>query len=122
MNRAERREDARFLNTGDRARHQVELRDLLEAEFAAHDAPHWLDAFRGAGVPCAPINTYSQVLADTQLEHMGWVQPLTLPNGVQTRTFASPIRVNGRNLPVRSAPPALGEHTEELTAALRVTR
>ena len=50
---------------------------------------------------------------------MGWVQPLTLPNGVTTRTFISPIRVGGRNLPVRLAPPGLGEHTEELTAALR---
>jgi crotonobetainyl-CoA:carnitine CoA-transferase CaiB-like acyl-CoA transferase len=122
MQHPEWREDPRFINTGDRARHQVELRELLEAEFAAHDAAHWLDAFRAAGVPCAPINTYSQVLADTQVEHMGWVQPLTLPNGVNTRTFASPIRIGGRNLPVRLAPPALGEHTEEVTAALRASQ
>ena len=119
MQHPEWREDARFLNTGDRARNQVELRDLLEAEFAAHDAQHWIAEFRGAGVPCAPINSYSEVLADPQVTHMGWVQPLTLPNGVTTQTFVSPIRLSGHNLPVRLAPPALGEHTEEVTSALR---
>jgi crotonobetainyl-CoA:carnitine CoA-transferase CaiB-like acyl-CoA transferase len=122
MKHPEWRDDPRFLNTGDRARHQVELRDLLEADFAAQDAAHWLEAFRGAGVPCAPINTYSQVLADAQVEHMGWVQPLTLPNGVETKTFVSPIRLSGSNLPVRRAPPELGEHTEEITAALRAAQ
>ncbi|SMG53230.1 CaiB/BaiF CoA transferase family protein [Paraburkholderia susongensis] len=122
MKHPEWRDDARFLNTGDRARNQIELRDLLEAEFAAHDAEHWLAEFRGAGVPCAPINSYSQVLADPQVEHMGWVQPLVLPNGLKTQTFVSPIRVSGRNLPIRLAPPALGEHTEEVTSALRAAQ
>jgi crotonobetainyl-CoA:carnitine CoA-transferase CaiB-like acyl-CoA transferase len=41
---------------------------------------------------------------------------------VSTRTFVSPIRIGGRNLPVRLAPPALGEHTEEVTAALRASQ
>ena len=35
--------------------------------------------------------------ADEQTEHMGWVQPLTLPNGKQTRTFASPVRLSGQD-------------------------
>lgn len=95
---------------------------MLLADMGAHDAQHWIDAFRRAGVPCAPINSYSQVLADSQVAHMGWVQPLTLPNGAHTQTFVSPIRVGGRNLPVRLAPPALGEHTDELTSALRAAQ
>lgn len=73
--------------------------------------------FRAAGVPCAPINNYSDVLADEQVKHMQWVQPLTLPNGVETRTFASPIRLSGNNLPIRSAPPGLGEHNMEILGA-----
>jgi crotonobetainyl-CoA:carnitine CoA-transferase CaiB-like acyl-CoA transferase len=111
-------DDERFRTTSDRARNQIALREMLEAEFAASDAPEWLARFREAGVPCAPINRYSDVLADPQVEHMGWVQPLTLPNGALTRTFASPIRRAGRGLPIRRAPPALGEHTKEIICEL----
>jgi len=111
-------QDERFLDTGRRARNQVELRDLLEAIFANDDVDTWLTRFRAAGVPCAPINTYSQVLVDPQVEHMGWVQPIALPNGVQTRTFGAPVRIGGQTLPIRSAPPALGEHNAEVLGQL----
>ncbi|RDU96662.1 CaiB/BaiF CoA transferase family protein [Trinickia dinghuensis] len=112
-------DDPRFASTGDRARHQTALREMLESEFAAADAGEWLERFRGAGVPCAPINRYSDVLADPQVEHMQWVQPLTLPNGVKTRTFGSPIRLSGHSLPIRRAPPALGEHSQEVVNELK---
>lgn len=111
-------DDPRFASTGERARNQTALRDLLEAEFASADASAWLERFRAAGVPCAPINRYSDVLADPQVEHMQWVQALTLPNGVETRTFGSPIRLSGRGLPIRRPPPALGEHSEEIVSEL----
>ncbi|MFW8565363.1 CaiB/BaiF CoA transferase family protein [Orrella sp. 11846] len=111
-------EDERFTSPTLRAANQVALRDILEAEFLKEDANTWLARFREAGVPCAPINTYSEVLADEQVEHMEWVQPLTLPNGVQTRTFGSPVRFNGESAPIRLRPPALGEHNDEVFAGL----
>lgn len=114
VGRPELENDPRFGSPALRARHQGELRDLLEEIFANADAATWLEQFRSAGVPCAPINTYSQVLADEQVSHMGWVQPLELPNGVQTRTFVSPVRISGKTLGIRRRPPALGEHNDEL--------
>ena len=57
-------------------------------------------------------------LADPQVEHMGWIQPLHLPGGHETRTFASPLRLNGQGFAIRRRPPALGEHTEEIRAEL----
>jgi formyl-CoA transferase len=73
-------------------------------------------------VPCAPINTYSEVLADPQVEHMGWVQPVDLPNGVRTRTFGLPVRFDGQTTALRRRPPALGEHNDEVLGALRAAR
>lgn len=106
--------DARFLSPSLRAQHQDQLRQMLEELFVQADASVWLERFRVAGVPCAPINTYSEVLNDPQVRHMNWVQPMTLPNGVQTRTFASPVRFDGQSVPVRRPPPALGEHNEQI--------
>jgi len=111
-------DDARFASPTLRAEHQGELRAMLEAIFAEADSETWLTRFREAGVPCAPINSYSQVLDDPQVEHMGWVQPLDLPNGVSTRTFGSPVRFSGAGQAVRRAPPQLGEHTDEVLAEL----
>jgi crotonobetainyl-CoA:carnitine CoA-transferase CaiB-like acyl-CoA transferase len=111
--------DARFASTTLRAQHQDELLVILEEEFTQAPTATWLQRFRGAGVPCAPINSYSEVLADPQVEHMGWVQAIELPNGVRTRTFASPLRFSGQGPPVLRRPPALGEHNEEIFAALQ---
>jgi crotonobetainyl-CoA:carnitine CoA-transferase CaiB-like acyl-CoA transferase len=107
-------EDPRFATTQLRAKNQEALRDILEEEFKAHDSEEWLARFRKAGVPCAPINTYSQALADPQVAHMGWVQPLTLPTGATTKTFVSPLRFSGQGGTIDRPPPGLGEHNDEI--------
>lgn len=114
VQRPDLQNDERFTSPSLRAKHQTELLEILEAIFAEHDSNHWLAEFRKAGVPCAPINTYSEVLQDEQVEHMNWVQNITLPNGVQTRTFASPIKLNGEGQPVYMSPPALGQNNQEI--------
>jgi len=106
--------DPRFASTLKRAEHQVALRDILERIFAADDAAAWLDRFRTAGVPCAAINTYSQVLADPQVQHMEWVQPLALPTGHKTQTFGPPVQFSGKRVAITRPPPALGEHNDEV--------
>ncbi|MBB1649224.1 CaiB/BaiF CoA-transferase family protein [Delftia sp. UME58] len=112
-------DDARFLTPPLRAQHQDALLEILEEVFVGADTATWLQRFRDAGVPCAPINRYSDVLADPQVEHMQWVQPLELPNGVKTRTFVSPVRFDDRTLAVRLRPPSLGEHNEQVLGPLR---
>ncbi|GEP06910.1 CaiB/BaiF CoA transferase family protein [Methylobacterium oxalidis] len=106
--------DPRFASTALRAQHQGELLDILERIFADFTCENLLARFRAAGVPCSPINSYSEALADPQVEHMGWVQPVRLPSGVETRTFVSPLRFSGEGFPIYRDPPALGEHNEEV--------
>ncbi|MBL8675283.1 MAG: CoA transferase [Rhodospirillales bacterium] len=112
VGRRELRDDPRFATTLLRAQHQIALKDLLEIEFAKWPVDHWIAAFEKAGVPHGRINAYSQILADPQVEHMGWVQPMTLPSGAATRTFGFPVKLDGATLPLRRDPPALGADTE----------
>ena len=112
--------DARFASPSLRARHQNALRDLLEATFVNYDAADLLQILRERAVPCAPINRYSEVLADPQVQHMKWVASVDLPNGVQTRTLLSPQRVSGKVASVYRRPPALGEHTAEVLAEIGI--
>jgi crotonobetainyl-CoA:carnitine CoA-transferase CaiB-like acyl-CoA transferase len=104
--------DERFATTQSRAANQVALKDLLEVEFARQGVDHWLSSFEKAGVPHGRINSYSQILADPQVGHMGWVEEMELPSGVKTRTFGSPVRISATDLTKRRDPPALGADTE----------
>ena len=88
------------------------LKDLLEVEFAPKDVDHWIDAFEKAGVPYGRINSYSQILADPQVQHMGWIEDMELPSGVKTKTFGWPIKISGIDLKMRREPPALGADNE----------
>jgi crotonobetainyl-CoA:carnitine CoA-transferase CaiB-like acyl-CoA transferase len=107
-------EDPRFASTALRAEHQTDLLEILERDFANLTCEDLLARFRKAGVPCSPINGYSDALADPQVAHMGWVQPITLPSGVETKTFVSPLKFSGEGFPIYRQPPALGEHNDEV--------
>ncbi len=113
--------DERYLNPTLRAANQATLKVTLEDVFKTKDVGYWLDAFAKAGVPCSPINSYSDALNDPQVEHMGWVQELNLANGVKTKTFGSPMRINGETLKVDVRPPELGEHNDEILSQLNLT-
>lgn len=106
--------DVRFSTVASRSRNQDELRVILEEMFVEYTCVDLLELFRGVGVPCAPINTYSQALADPQVRHMGWVQEIELPSGARTRTFGSPLRFGDEGFPVDRQPPSLGMHNDEL--------
>lgn len=97
-----------------RARNQDELTEILEATFCTETAAYWLAEMERRGVPASPINSYADVLQDPQVEHMGLIKELELPNGVKTRTTGFPISMTGFDFSIRRPPPGLGEHTEEV--------
>lgn len=103
-------EDPRFATTVLRAKHQLELKAILEEAFSRRDARDLIKMFADAGVPCVPINTYSSAVKDRQVEFMGWVEDLTLPNGVTTKTIGFPLRFDGAAPRIRLNPPKLGQH------------
>jgi len=110
--------DPRFITVRDRAKNQAELTNILSAVFRTRDAADWLAAFQRAGVPCSLINSYSEAVADPQVDAYGWVQPLTLPGGAVTRTFASPLAVDAKVAPIRRRPPLLDEDRADILAMI----
>ncbi len=108
--------DQRFLTQSGRAEFQNELASLLEPQFRLRAAREWLEEFDRRGVPCAPINDYPAVLSDPQVEAMGLVKPMNLPNGVATRTVAFPIALTGYEFEIYRDAPELGAHNEEVFA------
>ena len=107
-------DDPRFASQQLRAEHQGELVAILGPRFIGRTAAEWLEEMDARGVPCAPINDYPRVLEDPQIAHLGLVHPLTLPNGVETRTTGFPVAMSGYAFEIHRSPPALGAHTTEV--------
>lgn len=114
LNRDDLLTDPRFASTVLRAKYQLELKAILEEMFCKRDARDLIRMFADAGVPCVPINTYSSAVTDPQVDFMGWVEDLKLPNGVETKTIGFPLRFDGAVPPIRSGPPRLGQHTTQI--------
>ncbi len=114
IDRSDLVDDSRFTTTAERAKNQAALTEILEEQFSSESADTWYKRFKDAGVPSAPINNYGEVLQDPQVLDQGWIQPLELPNARSTKTFAHPVMVSDRNLPIRRRPPLLNEHYNEI--------
>lgn len=112
----ELKNDPRFASQRLRAANQRELTGILERVFLTRSAADWLAEFERRGVPSAPIYDFAEVLVDPQVEHMGWVQEMRLPNGVRTKTVGFPIGISGQRFDIRRIPPTIGEHTEQVYA------
>jgi formyl-CoA transferase/CoA:oxalate CoA-transferase len=109
-------DDPRFATNPDRVRHRQELIPLLEAALARRGCAQWAEALNSAGVPCAPISTVEEALTSEQATARAMVQVLHHPTAGRLRTIGSPLKLSGTPVRIRTAPPLLGQHTDEVLA------
>jgi crotonobetainyl-CoA:carnitine CoA-transferase CaiB-like acyl-CoA transferase len=105
-------DDPRFRRNPDRVRHREELCEILEHALSTHDTVSWLARLKEAGVPAAPVADVADVALSPQTEALGMLQPLAHPAIEGLRLTALPLSFDGDRARHRTAPPAVGEHTE----------
>jgi crotonobetainyl-CoA:carnitine CoA-transferase CaiB-like acyl-CoA transferase len=106
-------DDPRFATFDDRLINRVALTELLDAVFATRTTAEWLERLERAGVPCAPINTVAEALADPQVVAREIVSQVKHPDFGEVTHLRSPVRVGTTVVENRNAP-VLGEHTREV--------
>jgi crotonobetainyl-CoA:carnitine CoA-transferase CaiB-like acyl-CoA transferase len=110
---AEWADDPRFATNEGRVRNRDVLVPLLDEAFAARPAAEWIAALDGASVPCAPIRTMAEVFSAP--EGATAIDPIDDVGRATTLDLVrNPIRLDGRRLPIRTPPPLLGQHTDEI--------
>jgi crotonobetainyl-CoA:carnitine CoA-transferase CaiB-like acyl-CoA transferase len=105
--------DDRFATNGARVANRDAIVGLLSDVFATRTSGEWLAALEAAAVPCAPIRSMDEVFASP--EGAALIQVVPDPGrGGSLRLVADPIRLDGRRLRGRMAPPRLGDHTDDV--------
>ncbi len=107
-------EDARFRTNTDRVQHIDALDAAITAVLETRTRDHWVELFREAGIPAGPVLTVDQTLSHPQMAARDMVVSLPHPTlGRVTLTGVSP-RLGHTPGAVRTPPPLLGQHTDEI--------
>lgn len=110
-------EDARFATNEQRVLARKDVEAELRPIFTTASTAYWLDQLTEALVPCGPVSSYSEAVSHPQTVANGIIADLPHPDGA-VRGVLSPIRICGEAAGAHSAPPPLGQHSEELTQEL----
>jgi crotonobetainyl-CoA:carnitine CoA-transferase CaiB-like acyl-CoA transferase len=112
--RSELAADPRFATNPQRVVHRADLIPILRAALLTRTTREWIDVLEPAGVPCGPINDMPAVFDDPQVRARGMRIELPHPSADVAPGVANPIRLSRSPVSYRSAPPTLGQHTQEV--------
>jgi len=113
-------EDPRFTTNPLRVEHRDELLPLVADAMAARTSVEWVEVLDAAGVPVGPIQTVDEVVTDPQVLARGMIGEVKHPTAGTVRTIGCPVRLTATPPQVRTAPPLLGQHTDDVLAELGV--
>jgi len=110
IERPELADDERFASNPKRVVNRELLVPMLDGIFRTRPAEEWVARCRAVAIPSSLVQGVLEALRSEP------ARPLVTSEGI-----LNPVRVNGERLPVRSAPPALGEHSVALIREIRET-
>jgi crotonobetainyl-CoA:carnitine CoA-transferase CaiB-like acyl-CoA transferase len=115
LNRLDLLDDPRFETRMARIENYEGLRQAVGAEFGKRTRAEWSELFSDAGLPVAPIYDVTEVESDPQIVHLDTFFRLSHATEGTIVAIRRPIRFDGqRDDQPASAPPTLGEHTDEI--------
>ncbi|ASC65745.1 CoA transferase [Achromobacter denitrificans] len=112
--------DPRFATISARVLNRAELDAWLVPVTRSRALADWTALLERAQVPGGPINGMDQVFADEQVIARGMRAELEHPVYGPVPTVRNPIRFSETPLEPAGAPPALGQHNEEVLRSLGI--
>ncbi len=111
-------EDPRFASNLERVKNRAELAPLLKDLIRELPRATLLARLGAADIPCGQVAGLHEALTSERTQRGGLLRSLAHPVAGTTTVLAPPYRLDGRRLPVRNAPPTLGEGTRSLLREL----
>jgi succinate--hydroxymethylglutarate CoA-transferase len=106
--------DAKFLTNADRVANRNELEFEIEEITQMKTTQEWLDIFEGKGLPYAAVNDIKDTLDHRHVLARDMVVELEHEYCGPIKVVGMPVKYSGSKPSIRSAPPVLGQHTDEV--------
>jgi formyl-CoA transferase/CoA:oxalate CoA-transferase len=119
VDRSDLVDDPRFRTNADRYANRVELLALLADIFITRSRDEWQKRFLDAKALFAPVLSVSEALTHPQADAIPVVEKLPDPDYGHIPHFTPVVRMSKTPGHIRSVPPRLGQHTDEVLAELK---
>lgn len=111
-------EDPRFATNVNRAKNRPVLNPILKELIGSFPRELLLERMTAVGIPCGKVAGLHEALTSERTRRSGLLQDMPHPVAGTTPVFAPPYRLDGQRLPIRNAPPTLGEGTKDVLQQL----
>jgi crotonobetainyl-CoA:carnitine CoA-transferase CaiB-like acyl-CoA transferase len=109
IGRAEWASDPRFRTSADRLAQRDFLGGEIKKRLLEKTKEEWMELLEAAGVPCAPILSIPEVLAQPQTHALDMLREVP---GLDVKMLSLPFSLDGERVSFAKKAPALGEHNE----------
>jgi crotonobetainyl-CoA:carnitine CoA-transferase CaiB-like acyl-CoA transferase len=110
--------DPRFTTNGNRVDERIALRSILAERFLTKASSDWLARFKTADVPASGINDIAAAFALPQARALGMKVKVTHPAYGRTFQVGAPFSLSVTPTTKPTAPPLVGEQSEEILAQI----
>jgi crotonobetainyl-CoA:carnitine CoA-transferase CaiB-like acyl-CoA transferase len=107
-------DDERFATNRARVSHYDTLRPLLVERLRVRSRDEWVGELKRAGVPCGSVRDVAEVLEDRHLDARRMIETVDHVSAGAIRVLGVPTKLSDTPGAVRTAPPALGQHTDQI--------
>jgi succinate---hydroxymethylglutarate CoA-transferase len=107
-------DDPKFKTNADRVAHRNELEEKIEAISTQKTTQEWLEIFEGKGMPYAAVNDVQDTLNHEHTKARNMVVDLDHAECGPIRLVNTPVKYSESQPGIRTAPPTLGQHTDEV--------
>ena len=101
-----------------RVANRERLNKAVVDRLATAGAAHWIEKLNASGVPCSRVNDVASLFADPQVQSQEMALEIEHPAHGSMTVLGFPMKFREAPCVVRTHPPDLGEHTDEILAEL----
>ena len=106
--------DPNYATNAERVSAYDELRPKLAKHLRTKKRQHWIEILASAGITCGSVRDLGEVLTDPHLVIREMIAKLPHPLAGHVDTLGTPIKLSDTPGSLRTAPPTIGQHTDEV--------